>query len=82
MKLKCDILVSNFAFKCNLYRYTKGNPPIQNLLVQKGMRGMVRKCLVDHPTVSFHGEFTDLRDWIRGDRGGAKAGLYKLKSVV
>jgi hypothetical protein len=21
LNLKCDILVSNFAFKCNLYRY-------------------------------------------------------------
>jgi hypothetical protein len=21
LKLKCDFLVSNFAFKCNLYRY-------------------------------------------------------------
>lgn len=51
----------------------KGNPAIQDLLVQEGFRGLVRKCLVEHPTVSFHGEFTDLRDWIRGDRGGAKS---------
>jgi hypothetical protein len=24
LNLKCDILVSNFAFKCNLYRYNAG----------------------------------------------------------
>jgi hypothetical protein len=26
LNLKCDILVSKFAFKCNLYRYTGGVP--------------------------------------------------------
>ena len=53
----------------------KENPAIQDLLVKEGMRGMVRKCLVENPSISFHGEFTDLRDWIRGDRGGAKSAV-------
>ena len=53
----------------------KSNAAIQDLLVQEGLRRMVRKCLVEHSTVSFHGEFTDLRDWIRGDRGGAKSAV-------
>lgn len=51
----------------------KGNPSIQELLVREGMRGMVRKCLVEHSSISFDGEFADLRDWIRGDRGGASS---------
>jgi len=27
LKLKCDVLLSNFAFKFNLRRYTGGPPP-------------------------------------------------------
>lgn len=45
----------------------------QNRLVQEGLRSLVRKSLVEFPKISFHGEFAELRDWIRGDRGGAKS---------
>jgi hypothetical protein len=33
----------------------------------------VRKSLVEFSAISFHGEFAELRDWIRGDRGGARS---------
>ena len=32
MNLKCDILVSTFGFKCNLYRYKASNANAANKL--------------------------------------------------
>lgn len=51
----------------------KDNKAIQDKLVEAGLRGAVRKALSENQTISFHGEFSTLRDWIRGDRGGAKS---------
>jgi len=53
--LKYDELPSNFAFNLILRRYMK-----------EGFRSLIRKCLVEHSSISFHSEFSDLRDWIRG----------------
>ena len=50
-----------------------GNEAAQDLLVREGMRSLVRKSLVEFSAISFHGEFAELRDWIRGDRGGARS---------
>ena len=49
------------------------NSDVQDRLVHEGLRGLVRKTLVQFSTISFYGEFAELRDWIRGDRGGAKS---------
>ena len=49
------------------------NEQAQNLLVKEGLRSLVRKSLVEFSTISFHGEFAELRDWIRGDRTGARS---------
>ena len=49
------------------------NSDVQDRLVREGLRGLVRKILVQFSTISFYGEFFELRDWIRGDRGGAKS---------
>ena len=58
-----------------LLALAKGNKPVQDLLVKEGFRSLIRKCLVEHSTISFHSEFSDLRDWIRGDRGGANSAV-------
>jgi hypothetical protein len=50
-----------------------GNENAQDLLVREGLRSLVRKALVEFAAISFHGEFAELRDWIRGDRGGARS---------
>ena len=50
-----------------------GNEAAQNALVREGLRSLVRKSLVEFSAISFHGEFAELRDWIRGDRGGARS---------
>jgi hypothetical protein len=50
-----------------------GNENAQDLLVREGLRSLVRKSLVEFAAISFHGEFAELRDWIRGDRGGARS---------
>ena len=51
----------------------KDNKEIQDQLVERGLRSDVRKALSENQGISFHGEFGSLRDWIRGDRGGAKS---------
>jgi len=51
----------------------KDNKEIQDQLVELGLRSDVRKALSENQGISFHGEFGSLRDWIRGDRGGAKS---------
>jgi hypothetical protein len=51
----------------------KDNKEIQDQLVEVGLRSDVRKALSENQGISFHGEFGSLRDWIRGDRGGAKS---------
>ncbi len=51
----------------------KDNKDIQDKLVEVGLRSAIRKTLSENPGISFHGEFGMLRDWIRGDRGGAKS---------
>jgi len=51
----------------------KDNKEIQDQLVECGLRSDVRKALSENQGISFHGEFGSLRDWIRGDRGGAKS---------
>lgn len=51
----------------------KGNKVIQDKMVEAGLRGVIRKALSQNQSISFHGEFSSLRDWIRGDRGGAKS---------
>ena len=56
-----------------LLALAKGNAEIQDELVREGARSLIRKSLVEFGTISFHGEFAELRDWIRGDRGGAKS---------
>ena len=50
-----------------------GNENAQDALVREGLRSLVRKSLVEFSAISFHGEFAELRDWIRGDRGGARS---------
>ena len=50
-----------------------GNEAAQDALVRFGLRSLVRKSLVEFSAISFHGEFAELRDWIRGDRGGARS---------
>ena len=50
-----------------------GNEKVQDVLVREGLRSLVRKSLVEFSAISFHGEFAELRDWIRGDRGGARS---------
>ena len=63
-----------------------GNERVQDVLVREGMRSLVRKSLVEFSAISFHGEFAELRDWIRGDRGGArsagKSGTAREKAVA
>lgn len=49
------------------------NKDAQDKLVAVGLRSATRKALSEHQSISFHGEFSALRDWIRGDRGGAKS---------
>ena len=49
------------------------NSDVQDRLVREGLRGLVRKILVQFSTISFYGEFSELRVWLRGDRGGAKS---------
>ena len=39
LKVKCDELVSNFAFKFNLHRYIKATSEMTN-----GRAAMVRRC--------------------------------------
>ena len=51
----------------------KGNETIQDVLVRDGARAKVRALLLKYPTVSFDGEFTPLRDWIRGDRTNSRS---------
>jgi len=51
----------------------KGNETIQDVLVRDGARAKVRALLLKYPTVSFDGEFTPLRDWIRGDRTSSRS---------
>lgn len=58
----------------------KDDKEIQDKLVEEGMRRDVRKALSANNGISFHGEFASLRDWIRGDRGGAKSMSRSMKS--
>jgi hypothetical protein len=58
----------------------KDDKEIQDKLVEEGMRREVRKALSANNGISFHGEFASLRDWIRGDRGGAKSMSRSMKS--
>jgi len=60
----------------------KENKDIQDKLVEVGLRSAIRKTLSENPGISFHGEFGMLRDWIRGDRGGAKSVTRSNKSTT
>ena len=60
----------------------KDNKEIQDKLVEVGLRSAVRKTLSENQGISFHGEFGMLRDWIRGDRGGAKSVTRSNKSTT
>jgi hypothetical protein len=60
----------------------KDNKDIQDKLVEVGLRSAIRKTLSENPEISFHGEFGMLRDWIRGDRGGAKSVTRSNKSTT
>ena len=67
-KGRSDARVRKFV-GCTL-ALAKGNEPVQDLLVAEGMRALLRKSLVEFKTITFNGEFTELRDWLRGERGG------------
>jgi len=60
----------------------KDNKELQDKLVDIGLRNAVRKTLSENPGISFNGEFSSLRDWIRGDRGGAKSVSRSNKSTT
>ena len=77
-KGRSDARVRKFV-GCTL-ALAKGNEPVQDLLVAEGMRALLRKSLVEFKTITFNGEFTELRDWIRGDRGGAKSATKSRES--
>ena len=77
-KGRSDARVRKFV-GCTL-ALAKGNEPVQDLLVAEGMRALLRKSLVEFKTITFNGEFTELRDWIRGDRGGAKSATTSRES--
>jgi len=51
----------------------KDNKEIQDELVEVELRRDIRKALSENQGISFQGEFGSLRDWIRGDRGGARS---------
>jgi len=51
----------------------KDNKEVQDKLVELGLRRDIRKALSENQGISFQGEFGSLRDWIRGDRGGARS---------
>jgi hypothetical protein len=60
----------------------KDNKSIQDALVEAGLRNILRKTLSENQNISFQGEFASLRDWIRGDRGGAKSVVRGDKSTT
>jgi len=41
------------------------NPRVQNVLVDTGVRALIRKGLIEHSSISFHGEFSALRNWTK-----------------
>jgi len=77
-KGRSDARVRKFV-GCTL-ALAKANEPVQDLLVAEGMRALLRKSLVEFKTITFNGEFAELRDWIRGDRGGAKSATKSRES--